>query len=163
MAVREQSVGYFERHAERLVLDGARLWQLGNRTGEARHFRNARRLYHDILGQMRATPVLGELAVFVAALGRCASCPLKAHMPGENHVTSDEVLLLGLIAGVQHGDDPLVGTCLDGLTCPARCDELAHSAARFAVTLRAHGHLLRPIPVAAVHDVLIRAGRRTLQ
>ncbi len=153
---------YFARPAERLVLEGCRLWSAGSYTGRDSFRESARLLYEELLDLPRGRLALAELSAFVAVLGRCASCPLKGFAPGVHHVTRDEVLLLGLLAGIQHGDDPVVSACLDKLACANRCEEVAMAAASFAITLRSFGQRLAPIPLPVVEDILVRSRSVTI-
>ena len=153
---------YFARPAERLVLEGCRLWSAGAYTGRDSFRETARLLYEELLDRPRGRLALAELSAFVSVLGQCAACPLKGFAPGVHHVTRDEVLLLGLLAGIQHGDDPVISACLDKLSCASRCEEVATAAASFAITLRSFGQRLAPIPLHVVDDILVRSRSVTI-
>jgi hypothetical protein len=153
---------YFARPPERLVLDGSRLWLMGVIHEEWRFFNDAACLYREILGAHLADYAVQELDRFVNTLGRCALCPLKAFPPGVRHICRDEVLLLGLVSAIQHGDDPSTQTCLNALTCPGRCEEAAMAAASFAIMLRSAGQKLACIPLSAIEDILVKSGSVTV-
>lgn len=148
---------YFDRPAEKLVIEGYRHWHAVEAFGHARHWQSAVRLYCELLGQGPGAHALAELARFVESLERCATCPLRSLPLGDGHINREEVLVVGLIAGLQHGDDAAVHTCLDALTCASRCDELEAAAGRFAMTLKASRHMLVPVPCPVIEDILYRA------
>ncbi len=154
---------YFTLPAERLVLDGCRYWQAAQALERESGFEAARALFLSILPQRQAAAGLQALDLFVSQLAFCNGCPLKAFPAGAHHVTRDEVLLLGLISGIQNGDEYAVRTCLDHITCAARCEEVAFAAANFAITLRSFGQKLQPVPLVAIEDVLVRSRSVTLQ
>jgi hypothetical protein len=114
-------------------------------------------LYRDMLGIPGAMAALHALSEFVTALGRCAACPLKTFESGSHHVCRDEVLVMGLIAGIQNGDDLVAEICLTELACATRCDEVALAAGSFALVLRGLDKTLLPIPVPVVRDILDRS------
>lgn len=152
---------YFDRPAEKLVIEGYRHWHAVEAFGRAEDWQAAVRLYCNLLGQEPGARALAELAQFVETLERCASCPLRALPFGEGHINREEALVMGLVAGIQHGDDAAVRTCLDALTCASRCHQVEVSAGRFAMALKACRHLLVPVPRAAIEDILYRAMRPT--
>jgi hypothetical protein len=148
------TVAYFARPPEKLVVEGYRHWTSGLATGDGRHWEAAVDLYLDILGLQGSKSAIHALSAFVGALGRCAACPLKPFGSGSPHVCRDEVLILGLIAGIQNRDDEAAETCLRCLTCRDRCDEVALAAGSFALLLRGLDKLLLPIPAAVVNDIV---------
>lgn len=137
-----------------MVLEAMRCWSRGNLTGKCRHHEQARRLFRAQFGDIQGEAVIEGLAGFIAVIGRCAVCPLREQ--GAAGATDAEVLLLGLIAGIQLGDDRSVERCLDALTCPSRCEEVAHAAAVFAITLRVFGRTLSPASLRAADAVMHR-------
>lgn len=153
---------YFARTPEKLVLDGCRIWQSRNELGNEIAQENLRRLYFASLEPGVADVAAEAMSVFMASLSRCAVCPMSAFPAGSHYLTRDEVLLLGLIAGIQHGDELVARTCLDRMTCPSRCEEVSAAAANFAITLRSLGHRLMPIPLHAIEDVLVRSRTVTI-
>lgn len=149
--------GYFERPAEKLVLEGYRRWTAGYESGSVVPWEMALALYSEILGESGGRQVLAELAHFVRTLGRCAACPLRAFPFGSRHVCRDECLALGLVAGHQHGDGRAVELCLGALACAARAAEVSAAAAGFASMLAERHRVLLPIPPSAIEDILSRA------
>ena len=99
---------YFARPAERLVLEGYRHWAAGKATGDQRSWENAVDLYLDILGHRGSKTAIFALSEFIGALGRCAGCPLRTFEVGSPHVCRDEIMVMGLIAGIQNHDEKAV-------------------------------------------------------
>ncbi len=153
---------YFARPAERLVLDGYRSLQSARNSQRQDDFDAASKFFHSLLPARMAKSALQALVVFVSQLAACNGCPLKSFPAETHHVTRYEVLLLGLIAGVQNGDDQCVRTCLNQITCASRCEEVAFAAANFALTLRCFGQQLGPVPLEAIEDVLVRSRSVTI-
>jgi hypothetical protein len=157
---------YFERPAEKLVLEGYRHWTAGYDTGSVVPWEMAWALYSEILGDADARVALAELSHFIRTLGRCANCPLRAFPFGAHHICRDECLTLGLIAANQHQDFRSAELCLGGLACPARCGEMAEAARDFAAALSGFEQKLLPIPDGVIGDILtrplMRSGRKTV-
>lgn len=152
-----ESAAYFARPPERLVLEGYRHWTFGAATGSREAWQRAAGLYRDIIGEQRSAAAVHALSDFVSTLGRCASCPLKTFESGSHHVCRDEVLVMGLIAGIQNHDRAAAELCLTELSCAARCDEVAMAAGSFALVLRGLDKTLLPIPAHVVRDILARS------
>lgn len=150
------SAAYFARPPERLVLEGYRHWTFGVATGSRDPWQHAAGLYHEILGERGQTAV-HALSEFVLTLGRCATCPLRTFASGSHHVCRDEVLVMGLIAGIQNDDSAAAELCLTELSCATRCDEVALAAGSFALVLRGLDKTLLPIPAHVVRDILARS------
>jgi len=148
---------YFARPAERLVLEGYRHWTCGFATGHEMSWQFATQLYDDILGGHGSATAVQALADFVATLGRCATCPLKTFESGSTHICRDEVLVMGLIAGIQNNDEEATSLCLTELSCATRCDEVALAAGSFALVLRGLDKHLLPIPASVLRDILARS------
>ncbi|GAB4353731.1 MAG: hypothetical protein Kow0026_11930 [Oricola sp.] len=155
------SAAYFSRPPERLVLEGYRHWAFGVATGNRAAWQRAAGLYRDIIGVPGAGAALDALSEFVSTLGRCAACPLRTFESGSHHVCRDEVLVMGLIAGIQNHDDAAAELCLTELSCATRCDEVAMAAGSFALVLRGLGKTLLPIPACVVRDILARSRAST--
>ena len=163
---------YFSSPAERLVIEGYRLTALGlgqesvhspeaDPTVQSAHDA-AWLLYRHLLDEQGAWTAFEALSEFVGALGRCAACPLRSFTPGMRNLTRDEVLIVGLISAIQHGDEMVAELCLSTLACPTRCAEIEAAASVFAITLRGFGRKLHPIPLNAVEDVLVRSNTVTI-
>lgn len=151
------SAAYLARPAERLVLEGYRHWVAGAALGSGEPWREVRRLYSDLVGPGGSTAALLALSEFVATLGRCASCPLRTFESGSRHVCRDEVLVLGLIAGMQNHDEEATELCLSEFACSTRCAEVTLAAGTFALILRGLDRTLLPIPAPVVRDILHRS------
>jgi hypothetical protein len=153
---------YFERSAEKLVLEGYRRWMAGFDTGSVAPWELTFTLYTELLGPEKGRRALFDLSHFVRTLRRCASCPLRSFPFGAHHVCRDECLTLGLIAAMQHGDAEAARTCLGAMACPALGAEIGDAAQDFAETLSKLEQTLLPIPKDAIDDVLSRATRATV-
>ena len=92
-----------------------------------------------------AKAVAIELAAFMAVLKQCAACPLSAFRPDDLRLNRDELLVLALVAALQHGDDEAAVLAASTLTCAARVCETLQSAAGLAMLLKASGALLLPV------------------
>lgn len=153
---------YFDRPAERLVLEGYRRWMSGFETGSITPWELTWQLYVETLGDADGRRAMTELSHFVRTLRRCAQCPLRMFPFGAHHVCRDECLTLGLIAGLQHGDEEAAATCLEAIACPLGRDEAGEAARAFATLLSEFELTLLPIPKPAIDDVLSRSTRGTL-
>lgn len=147
---------YCDRAPEKLVLQGYRLWSLGMATQQLTHWEDAWNLFAGTLGSDDGRSAMDAMVKFVRTLGRCAACPLKTHAPESAWLCQDEVLVLGLIAGIQHGDDEAVNFCLNALSCATRCHDVELAAGEFALTLRSLNKRLLPISLDVLADALGR-------
>lgn len=154
--------GYFERTPEKLVLEGYRHWLAGFETGSVGPWERAHMLYSSLLGDACGRRALGELSHFVRTLRRCAACPLLSFPFGAHHVCRDECLALGLVAGLQNGDEAASDTCLSQMCCGLMREEVGEAAASFAGTLSQMHLYLLPIPKPAIDDILQRSSRKTV-
>ncbi|MGU3399315.1 hypothetical protein ACLBWS_06160 [Brucellaceae bacterium D45D] len=150
------SVGYYERMPEKLVLEGYRRWTAGFETGSIIPWEMTWGLYSELLGPMEAKRAVGELSQFIRVLRHCASCPLRAFPFDSQHVCREECLTLGLISGLHNQDALLLDTCLEAIVCPRCCDDVAAAARNFADTLADFGQTLLPIPIHAIDTALNR-------
>jgi hypothetical protein len=157
---------YFERPAEKLVVEGYRHWTAGYETGSVIPWEMAWGLYSNILGGSNARIALAQLSNFIRTLGRCAHCPLRAFPFGARHICRDECLALGLVAARQHQDLRSAELCLGGLVCAPRAREVGEAAGDFAAVLADFEQRLMPIPADAIEDILTRpltnSGRGTV-
>lgn len=145
---------YLNRDSEFLVLEGYRQWSAGIITGNHAHWENAWNMFAVRLGAKEGRLALDALTAFTKTLGLCAVCPLKTSPVGYNSLCRDEVFILGLIAGIQHDDKTTITLCLDGLTCPSRCDEVLSAAEILATTLRVMDKSLLPVPAQTIKAIL---------
>ncbi|MEP3275132.1 MAG: hypothetical protein ABJN26_08335 [Stappiaceae bacterium] len=145
---------YCKREPEKLVLQGYRLWSMGIVTQEYTHWEDAWNLFAGTLGADDGRFVMDAMVRFVRTLGRCAACPLRTHAPESAWLCQDEILVLGLIAGIQHGDDKAVQFCLNALSCSSRCSDVELAAGEFALTLRSLDKRLLPISLEVLGNTL---------
>jgi hypothetical protein len=148
------SGGYFERPPEKLVLEGYRCRTRGQVTRSTGPWTEAQLLYRGMLGDAAGEQAIIALARFVRTLGQCAACPLRMLRSGSPFICRDETLVLGLIAGLQNGDDPTVDFCLERLCCPQLCGEVSFAAGHFALTLKCHGKMMQPLAVHVLARIL---------
>lgn len=144
---------YLDNVPETLVLKGYRHWTIGIATKNAEHWNEAWNLFATMLDRASARPCMDALIIFVKTLGVCAACPLRTLQPSCEGLCRDECLVLGLISGLQHGDEEAVEFCLTTLTCPTKCHEVAFAAAEFAMALKASGFYLVPIPARTLTTI----------
>lgn len=145
---------YLERSGEHLVLEGYRYWSSGVITGDYSHWDKAWNLYAVRLGTKEGKIALDALTKFTKTLGLCAACPLKTSPVGCQHLCRDEVMILGLLSGIQHDEQTTITLCLDGLVCPKRCEEVLIAAEVLAITLRSLGKILLPVPPEVIKAIL---------
>jgi hypothetical protein len=150
---------YFDRAPEKLVLEGYRRMIAGFETGSIAPWELSWSLYQSLLGEEEGARAITDLTLFVRALRKCASCPLRAFPFGAHHVSREECLALGLVAGLQHDDHDTASLCAGAMSCPLRCGELARAAAPLAATLARLDHTLLPIPRRAIEDIIARSSR----
>ncbi|MEM7214161.1 MAG: hypothetical protein AAF423_01365 [Pseudomonadota bacterium] len=155
---------YLGRPSEHLVLEGYRLWSSGIINGDYSKWENAWNLFANKLGINEGRLALDALTNFTKTLGLCAACPLKTSPVGCVSLCRDEVLILGLLSGIQHDDQTAIMLCLDALTCPSRCEEVLHAAEILATTLRTVEKSLLPVPANTIKFILTQnVSTNTLQ
>lgn len=156
---------YLTRPPERLVLEGYRHWTKSVVTSSPAPMDDASDLYRQLLEPRFARPAFVAMADFVHTLGLCAKCPLHMFATNTPNICTDETMILGLIAGIQNGDDEAVELSLDTLSCATRCDEVAMAAGSFALILKGASKTLMPIPASVLTTILDyqrkRAARQT--
>lgn len=153
---------YFERPPEKMVLQGFRFWTRGTVLRSMEPWTQAQLLYRALLGNEDGERAIIALARFVSTLGQCAPCPLKVFNSGSRFICRDETLVLGLISGIQNGDEPAVHFCLDKLCRHDLRDRTAMSAGAFALTLKALDYTMLPIPADVVERIVARSQRTLL-
>ena len=144
---------YVNRSAEMLVLQGYRHWTLGFVTKNVRLWDEAWNLFCVELGTKNARDCMSRLITFVKTLGACSGCPLKTMPLDDDALCRDECLVMGLIAAMQHGDDAATEICLQALSCPTRCDEIAFAARDLAFALQRAQSVLSPVPANVLMDI----------
>lgn len=145
---------YLKRGPERLVLEGYRAWTYTMATQDNGPWRLVATDYAETLGDRGAASAISALSEFIRTLGLCATCPLKMHRNGSNHICRDEALVLGLISAIQMNDEATAEFCLNSLACKMRCEEVAFAAGQFALVLKALGKTLMPIPETVIRGIL---------
>ena len=153
----ERAEAWLARPAERLVVEGSRLLALDPSPLERAHV-----LFAGLIGDRACGAVFAAFRRFLEVLGPCAACPLRGMPAGEPRVSRDEALLLCLVSGIQHGDEAVVETCLDRLSCRSRCHEVEAAASSFAILLRCFGHSLLPVPLQSIERLLARSHAVTI-
>ncbi|MEL6504911.1 MAG: hypothetical protein AAFQ10_10720 [Pseudomonadota bacterium] len=146
---------YLERTPEKLVVEGYRYWTSGFDTGSIQPWELAWDLYNKILGPDDAGQAVTALSGFVRTLKTCAACPLRSFPFQSRHLCIEECLTIGLLAGVQNGDDA-AELCLQHLSCPQRCHQVEAAAQVFGKTLLQLNQRLLPVPCHVINDVLKR-------
>lgn len=148
---------YFERPAEKLVLEGYRCWTRGYVMRSTEPWTDAQLLYRGMLGDANGEQAIIALAGFVKTLGQCAICPLRMFKSGSRFICRDETLVMGLIAGIQNGDQPAVEFSLKELCCPNLCEDVAMAAGVFALELKAMDKIMMPIPAHVLARIIERS------
>ncbi len=152
---------YLNRKAERLVVEGYRKCLTACAGSDPSAWDTAYDLYAGELGASEGRVVMDGLGRFVAALGRCATCPLRFFPSEACHLCRDECLVLSLVAALQHGDDDAGRMSAQGLACQTRCTELTAAASDYAMRLKVFGLTLLPIPPLVVADFLAGPARES--
>jgi hypothetical protein len=91
-----------------------------------------------------ASEVFATFRAFLQALAHAGRRKLRIAYPGSPVPMPDEVLLLGLIAAGQNGNDALFEAYLRWLTLPEAREAAAITARALAAAFAAHGQWLRP-------------------
>jgi hypothetical protein len=138
--------GYLSRPAERLVVNGLRLWAAGYDEGEIACWEEAWNLYAATFGAERARPAVTQLSHWVKAICLWRPERLRCFAANCPFVCRDECLAAALIAASQHGDGVSLGYCAERLGGPAGRADVMESGIGFAQTLDALGQRLVPVP-----------------
>ncbi|WP_299865955.1 hypothetical protein [uncultured Hoeflea sp.] len=148
---------YLGRKPENLLINGYRNWVAGLARADARYWDAARNAHVTALGAGDGQAAIEALTALIARLGICARCPLRFYKPGSGHLCRDECLLLGMVAGAQHGDDEALITSARLLS---GCDALASvidRAGAYAAILLSHDHRLVRVPADILADIDFRS------
>jgi hypothetical protein len=156
----ETSSHYFERQAEKLVLEGYRHWTAGFETGSVIPWEMAWTIYTKELGLAKAKRAVTELSHFIRTLHFNAACRLKAFPYGSTHICREECLLLGLISALQNNDDTTRDVCIDALVCDGRVGEVLEAALDYAQAMTELNQILLPVPHYAVACLLSPKGHQ---
>lgn len=149
-----ETPGYFQRRAERLVLEGCRHWVVGIITQSTVPWTQAQLLYRGELGDENGARAVVSLARFVAALGPAMPSPLSTFGPGSSLLIPDEMLIMSLLSGLQHSDQRLQHFCLRHLCRVDGMEALAKTARTFSSTLAECGADLKPLPASVFKKTL---------
>ena len=141
--------------SEYLILEGYRGWSRGITRQNPGYFSESWNLYAVALGTKKGRLALDALSGFVRTLDKCANCPLKSNPIGCSRLCLDEVMLLGLISGLQNDEHTTIQICLSELSCPAKCDEVLVAAEILASTFKLCGKRLKPIPAQSIKSILL--------
>lgn len=139
---------YLNRPAERLVIEGYRLLAGATSDGGTPSLSGTLCLYQNELGVSAGAEAAAALERFMTSLKACAINPLTAYRPGSRFISPDEVLVLGIICGIQHWDEQIFRVCLTQLCAKTDLLKVAASAETFAMTLRNCGVILTPLPLS---------------
>lgn len=145
---------YLKQPCEYLVLEGYRSWSKGIIKGDISCLNDTLNMFASQLGSRSGRLALDALSSFIKTLGLCSTCPLQSSPTGCDFVCRHEILILGLLAGIQHDDETAIMLCLNELSCTNRSAEVLTSAEILAVTLRNLDRALRPIPTKTIRAIL---------
>lgn len=148
---------YLALAPENLLINGYRNWVAGL-AGAGPRFCDAARFGHvSRLGAVDGKLAIEALTALIARLGICARCPLRFYKPGSNHVCRDECLLLGLVAGAQHGDDDALVTAARLLSGREALAAVIDRAGAYAAILLSHNQRLIPVPANILVEIDFRS------
>lgn len=156
---RQSGAHWVQRPAERLVLDGYRHWAEHQARSACGILHTRPDLYQTALGRRVGRLAMAAWRDFVQALDLCAACPLRSMAAGSGGICADEVLIIGLVAGIQNGDQAATETCLRRLTCASGCETVALAAGNFALVLKSVGMTLQPVPVWRLGEIPDHTGQ----
>lgn len=151
------AAAYLRQPPENLVVNGYRNWIAGHAHADSRYWDAAWTAHAKALGAIDGQHALDVMAAMIHQLGACATCPLRFYKPGAGHLCRDECLVLGMVAGAQHGDEEILVKSARLLTCSDACVEVVDRASAYAAILLGHGQKLTPIPLSAIVDIDIRS------
>ena len=151
------AAAYLRQPPENLVVNGYRNWVAGLAHADERYWDAAWTAHARALGETDGRAALDVMASLIRQLGACATCPLRFYRPGAGHLCRDECLVLGMVAGAQHGDEDTLVQSARLLTCSRACHDVIDRASAYAAILFCHGQRLTPIPLAALVDIDMRS------
>ena len=157
------AAAYLRQQPENLVVNGYRNWIAGLAHSDPRYWDAAWATHAKALGAIDGQIAVDAMAALVRQLGACATCPLRFYKPGAGHLCRDECLVLGMVAGAQHGDEDILVQSAKLLTCSDTCFEVIEQASAYAAILLGHSQRLTPIPLSAIVDIDMRAAHATSQ
>jgi hypothetical protein len=145
---------YLARTPEILVVGGYRAWLHFAIEQNAASLETIQAQFNRHLGKPAAFVAMAGLESMIRQLGTCASCPLRCFCQGSQHLCRDECLILGLVSGLQNGEDEAAYLSAGNLSSNARAPEVVASAGEFAMALKFAGQQLLPIPVDTLHRII---------
>ncbi|MBU4550748.1 hypothetical protein [Hoeflea sp.] len=151
------AAAYLRQQPENLVVNGYRNCVAGLAHRDLRYWDAAMSAHAQALGAIDGQYALDVMTSLIERLGICATCPLRFYKPGTGHLCRDECLVLGMVAGAQHGDEAAMVHSAKLLTCSEACFEVVDRASAYAAVLLGHGHRLTPIPLGAFADIDFRS------
>ncbi len=149
-----ESESQIDHRADRLILEGYRRWCTWHVTKDISQWEIARDRFVEFFGYSEGLYVIALLTEFTGKVCACARRPLNRRPIECNAVCKHEVLILGLVSGIQHDDETAVTLCLDALVDKARFEEVYYSAQVLATILQSLGCTLLPIPAETVRHLL---------
>ena len=155
------AVRYLRREPENLVVNGYRNWILGMVEKDVAHWEQVWNSHARSLGPGPARIAIDGLQELVRTLGACATCPLRFHRPDTGHLCRDECLILGLIAGLQHGDEDAAWQSAAGLSCATKCGQVMAASGTYAFSLKHADRVLLPVPAAAIRDIELQSAQQS--
>ncbi|MEO0328248.1 MAG: hypothetical protein AAF217_06565 [Pseudomonadota bacterium] len=143
-----------ERVAEKLILEGYRRWCAWIVTRDDFHWEVTKRHFVSALGNRDGSYALGLFAEFATRLKLSTQRSLFSRPCNCESLCFQEVLLLGLLSGIQHDDGTAVALCLDGITGNSNHDELYPASEALAQFLYASEKEFFPIPANTIKSVI---------
>ena len=156
---------YLEREAEALVVGGYRGWLEFAVDPDVRKLEAVWNAFNRSLDRHCARLAMSGLETLIRRLGTCATCPLRFHCQGSSHLCRDECLVLGLVSGLQNGDEETAFLSAGALTSQARALERLRAGSEFAMAMKSGGKHLLPISGQTIRMIAASAphsGNKTL-
>lgn len=141
---------YLRREPETLVICGYRGFAHGVADAQWKHWQAARDRHVDALGEQAGQAAVDRYTSFFRAFGQTMDRALNFFQPGVEHLCHDECLILGLMAGIQNGDEQAMWECSNRLAGERHSSQLLAAASGYAFALKHAARMLLPIPVSAL-------------
>ena len=160
----QEAIGhYIDRPAEQLVVTGYRRWLYAMVHKDAGYIDEAFRDYQSRLGQVAGREALRCLVRVLHQLGSDPLRPLNFLAPDCKRLCCDECMVLSLVSGIQHCDDMVQESSLNGLVGRLDCQNqprrvsVLRLTGELALLLKASGFLLLPVPLTDLDSLVARA------
>lgn len=137
-----------------LILEGYRRWCTWHVTKDDAQWEIARNRFVNFFGSREGLYVIALLSELNNKICACARCPLNRRPINCNALCLHEVLILGLISGIQHDDETAVTLCMDELVSQARFEEVYYAAQILATILQSLERTLFPVPAETIRHML---------